>query len=228
LIVADDGQVGIGDDTPSAKLNINSAASEDAFRVQVAGTTKLHVNSSGRVGIGSGGFFTPDTDLHIRHPGSTSNTGGLSIENSTSSRWQFWVANDGNFYLYVDGTFQGAFVNGTGEYNPLSDFSAKKNITKLPAVLNRVMQLKPSVYQMKSAPNGEEYQYGFIAQDMQKLFPENVRYLEDINKHIVLYKGVSVLAIKALQEQQLEIEELKAGNLALAERVERLEELLLK
>ena len=230
LIVASDGQVGIGDSSPSAKLNIDSDAGEDPLRVQLNASTKLLVNDDGRIGMGSQGYFTPTTDVHLKHAGggASSATGGLSIENTTSSRWQFWVADDGNFYLYVDGTFQGAFSNGTGDYNPLSDFEAKKNISHLSSVLSRVMQLKASSYQMKSQADDAAYQIGFIAQEMKELFPENVQYLKDIDKHIVLYKGVSVLAIKAIQEQQMEIEKLKADNLALLERVERLERLLLK
>ena len=122
----------------------------------------------------------------------------------------------------------GAFVIGTGNYNPLSDMRAKKNIKTLPTVLPRLMQLAPSMYQMNSADKDDDFQYGMMAQQMKTLFPENVRYLEDIDKHIILYKGVSVLAIKAIQEQQVEIEALREDNLALLERVERLEALLLK
>ncbi len=230
MIVASDGQVGIGDSSPSAKLNIDSDAAEDPLRVQLNGSTKLFVNGDGRIGTGSQGYFTPSTDFHLKHASgpSSSATGGLSIENTGSSRWQFWVNDDGNFYLYADGAFQGAFSNGTGDYNPLSDAKAKKNISHLSSVLNRVMQLKPSSYQMKSQSDDAEYQLGFIAQEVKELFPENVRYLKDLDKHIIMYKGMSVLAIKAVQEQQDEIEKLKADNIALLDRIVRLENLLLK
>jgi len=82
IIQKDDGYVGIGTISPNSKLHINSAVAEDGLRVQVAGATKLLVNSNGGVTVGTNttppanglyvadwtgiGESTPEGILHIR------------------------------------------------------------------------------------------------------------------------------------------------------------------
>lgn len=53
LIVSSSGRTGMGTTSPSAKLHINSAAAEDALRVQTNGTTRLYVTDNGGVSIGT-------------------------------------------------------------------------------------------------------------------------------------------------------------------------------
>ncbi len=98
-------RVGVGTTTPSAKLHVNSASGEDGLRVQVAGSTKLLVNSAGGVSVGSltsapaNGLFvsgnagfgtaTPEANLHILRGSAgvvTANANAtLVVENSTSN-----------------------------------------------------------------------------------------------------------------------------------------------
>ena len=66
-------------------------------------------------------------------------------------------------------------------------------------------------------------QFGFIAQQVKELFPENVRHLQAEDRYVVLYKGMSTLAIKAIQEQQVLIDSLEKENEVLLKRLERLE-----
>lgn len=81
MIVASDGQVGIGTTIPDSRLHINSAAGENGLRVQINAATKLLVDNGGGVSVGSSsippanglfvsgnlgvGISTPATKLHI-------------------------------------------------------------------------------------------------------------------------------------------------------------------
>lgn len=98
------GSWGFGTTLPSAKLHVNSAANENPFRVQVAGSTKLIVRNDGGLSVGSLGaapasglFVTgsagigvnnPAAKLHVRvgSSGATPFAGAAIIaENSTHS-----------------------------------------------------------------------------------------------------------------------------------------------
>ena len=57
--------IGIGTVSPSDKLHISAATSEDPLRVQINGTTKLRVHANGGVGIGAGLTMPPDNGLLV-------------------------------------------------------------------------------------------------------------------------------------------------------------------
>ncbi|HXL58654.1 MAG TPA: tail fiber domain-containing protein, partial [Chitinophagaceae bacterium] len=69
-------------------------------------------------------------------------------------------------------------VNITGSYYSSSDAKLKQNIKPMQSMLDKIMQLSPSTYEYRT----EEYkmnlpkgnQFGLIAQDVQKVFPELV------------------------------------------------------
>src|SRR5688500_10473877 len=59
------GNVGIGTSTPTSRLQINSPAGTDAFRVQVNGSTKLMVHSNGGITIGTLSAPPPNNSLYV-------------------------------------------------------------------------------------------------------------------------------------------------------------------
>jgi hypothetical protein len=100
-------------------------------------------------------------------------------------------------------------LDTTGEYVVNSDERLKRDIEPLPSVLDNVMQLQASSYQFVNQSNQDTRRsIGFIAQDVQPLFPELVS--EKDGTLGLSYAQFAVVAIKAIQEQQAEIEELRA------------------
>jgi hypothetical protein len=62
----DGGRVGIGELSPSHKLQVNSAVDEDVVRFQVDGATKFNISSDGGVNVGSGqNEYAPDGGLYV-------------------------------------------------------------------------------------------------------------------------------------------------------------------
>ncbi|MCP1383060.1 tail fiber domain-containing protein [Runella salmonicolor] len=109
-----------------------------------------------------------------------------------------------------------------GGWSDTSDRRLKKNIQNLESVLEQVMRLRPARYQMiDSNPNATE-SIGFIAQELKEVFPEvvDVRLMPTTNGaageiadlHGVDYSHLSVVAIKAIQEQQELIQKLQKQN----------------
>jgi len=108
----------------------------------------------------------------------------------------------------------GGHFEPDGSYHDGSDERLKRNIESLPEVLPKLLQLRPKTYLMKYNNPGNHTSIGFIAQDLKKFFPELVSvvdgkmqgYKEIPDLHAINYSQLSVVAIKAIQEQQAIIE----------------------
>ena len=140
------------------------------------------------------------------------------------ANWELFVgtttASNGNLFLYSDGVSRGVFNATSGNYLASSDARLKTGITSIGAVLPKVLQLKAKKYAYKGI-NQQRYN-GFLAQDLQKVFPEVVtavppREAGESETLMVDYAQLTVLAIQALQEeyskladQDKEINSLKA------------------
>ncbi len=133
---------------------------------------------------------------------------GLLLERfNTSNDWELLTSSGaaGNLNLYDNGILAGVFSGTDGSYNTSSDRRLKKNIQPVESMLNKVLKLNPSTYYYKRDPNQKIPSIGFIAQEAKELFPELVMVSEDERSkgmHAVNYGGFSVVAIKAIQEQQ--------------------------
>ena len=86
------------------------------------------------------------------------------------------------------------------------------------------MKLKPSKYYYKNVGHQDRKSWGFIAQEVEKYFPEIVR--EKNGYKGLAYDDFAILSIKAIQEQQAIIEEQQSENDELRTRIEKLEALV--
>ncbi|MBL7827895.1 MAG: tail fiber domain-containing protein [Saprospiraceae bacterium] len=156
---------------------------------------------------------------------------GLILQNKlTDYRWE-WMVNTDNNQLDLFNSDSGQLPVGSfalnGVYLP-SDRNLKKEIQGLSiGTLQKVMRLKPVSYRYKSESDQATKSIGFLAQDVQYLFPELVssRKARDHGGEFLAlnYAGFGVLAIQAIQEQQAELEALKQQNAAMQEQIDTLE-----
>lgn len=93
-------------------------------------------------------------------------------------------------------------------FDTSSDSRLKENITDLGSVLDKVNQLNPANFEMKDQPGTK---LGLIAQEVELLFPEAVSENSEGYKAID-YSQITTALIKAIQEQQEEIDQLKTGG----------------
>jgi len=182
----------------------------------------ITIREGGHVGIRSS--WTGNYALFVNQRGEQ----GIAIHHQSSkSTWELQTASAGYLYLFSNAggdIARGSFHPNTGIYTPVSDRKLKREIRPLDSSLSKVKNLKPSTYEMKSADN-QQREMGFIAQEVQDYFPELVH--ENINDqtgesfYTLNYDGITVVAVKAIQEQQEIIEKLE-------ERIEDLERKLEK
>ncbi|MBU0765806.1 MAG: tail fiber domain-containing protein [Bacteroidetes bacterium] len=168
-----------------------------------------------RVGINTG---TPSANLHVKQSGSGEE--GFAIENDGDTDVWSWEIGSNDLNLYFNGTFVGYWDDATGNYNVSSDEQLKKDIEVYKEnILSSVMKLKPVHYRLLHADEKTPKTIGFIAQDVKELFPFLVRESEN-GTYSMNYSDYGIISIKAIQEQQKIIEELKQEN---AEKTEQID-----
>lgn len=122
----------------------------------------------------------------------------------------------GAYNLQVNGTGvwgAGAYVNG-------SDARIKENVADIDSCLDVVKSLRPVTYQYKeSYSKDRSVQPGFIAQELQTVMAGK-NYLDGVVQQgkrqlNVAYQNIIPILTKAIQEQQEQIEQLKAEVAAL-------------
>lgn len=100
----------------------------------------------------------------------------------------------------------GACVAGTCA----SDRKLKKNIKPLSNSLDKIARLEPVSYEFKDKKYGPGEQYGLVAQDLEKVFPEWVVEDKDGNKSIKYGLQFQMLMINAIKELKEKNEKLEA------------------
>lgn len=156
------------------------------------------------------------------------NNDGITIYNYNNSfSWDITTdspASDINFYA---GSTLKAYINDVdGAYFQVSDRSLKTDIVALPTSLGLVNQLRPVTYHYTSHPDASTPSIGLIAQEVQSVLPYLVQdklYENGEHKLAVNYGGLTVVAIKALQEQSAEIAQLKSQLELVLARLDALE-----
>ncbi|WP_425420589.1 tail fiber domain-containing protein [Phaeodactylibacter xiamenensis] len=169
----------------------------------------------------------------VQNTSATGGAFGMLLMNGTNndSNWEFYVGGSGNLLLYADNAPRGQFDAVSGNYTATSDARLKTGIRDLPAVLAKVQQLAPKTYQYRGQ-EGKDY-IGLLAQELQVIFPGLVsetpsRNTEEDPTLLVDYNQLSVIALKALQEQQAIIDRQQEQIQSLEARLERLEKQVLK
>ncbi len=143
--------------------------------------------------------FSNGDQLSLRHP------------SSTNLKWGLYVSSiDSSLNFYSNGSLRANIDRVTGVYTALSDRTKKKNIRPMSSVLENIKQLPVYTYNYFNSKDDDHRMIGMMAQDVQPFFPELVyqRYDREIAKPVLTmdYSGMSMVAIKAIQEQQQIIE----------------------
>jgi hypothetical protein len=182
---------------------------------------KLAFFPSGNVGIGitslgsaAGPRLAVDNTNNVSGDSGIFSYLGSNCSNTSSAAFSALISGVGNkFYVYGNGDV----VNTNNSYGAISDIKFKENIVDATPKLKDVLRLKVRNFNLKTEPNSK--QIGFIAQEFEEVFPAminvspdtdvNGETLETTHKSIKLSVLVPIL-VKAIQEQQVLIEQLQA------------------
>ena len=172
------------------------------------GTTGLMaLTAAGDLGLGT---IAPGSQIHIVHGGGTT-VEGFRLERQGGTHWRFYTSTVSNeLWLYHTTNQRGVFNATSGAYTTVSDKRLKTNVNNIESVLSSVLNLEVKRYNFKDDESKRIY-IGLIAQDVEKVYPELVNHSvgEGVDIYTMDYSGFGVLAIKAIQEQQNQINSLK-------------------
>jgi hypothetical protein len=116
-----------------------------------------------------------------------------------------------NFYTLGTSAQRWAAVWAVNGAIQTSDANLKTNITTSPYGLQQVLQMKPVQYNWKTNPS-TNLQIGFLAQDIKEIIPEVVVTPANGDPMGMKYSELIPVLVKAIQEQQKQIDELKKEN----------------
>ena len=225
--VRDDGNVGIGTTTPfgtttnrtclsvngtnDASINMGVGNVQKAYfytsatethlstvgamplSLDINGVPKLTISSGGNVGIGVSALSAE----RLTVDGMTSGTTTFSmLARNSSLTTSFWIRDNGDGYLRAN-----AWIYG-------SDLRLKENISDVENGIDMVSKMKPKHFDYI---DGSKDNLGFIAQDVQKIIPQAVSITDQEKGTLGLKTDFLVpYLVKAIQEQQTIIEDLKS------------------
>jgi hypothetical protein len=197
------GKVGIGINDPYQILDINGRV-----RIRNNGETSgiWMTNSSNNLSVAAGAFYGLFSDTEA----------GIFIGNS----WRFLINNSGNVTI-------GGTVTASCGLLVCSDLRYKKNITSLNNSLSNLLKINGVRYNYRQNEFPDKNfsnnnQIGFIAQDIEKVFPEMV-FTDEKGYKSVDYARLTPVLVEALKEQQQMIDQLKSNNSILNTKNEKLE-----
>lgn len=201
------------------KFYINNQLNDDML-IFTNSLLRIDITSLGRVLIGGHTSSIYPARLSVRQTtgdptaefisawAGDQSTGAVFISkfdniNTTSQIFVKFVidnANVANGQINANGASQVAF----GSW---SDRRLKENITELPSQLSNILALKPCEFDYK---NGSGHQIGFIAQEMQEVFPDSVGETEEGYLTVTGWNKTEAILVKAIQELKAELDILKA------------------
>jgi len=208
---ASESAINFGDKDDSDVGNITYNHSSNSMSFFTGGTERMRIDSAGALLIGTsvGGLTATGTSIN-------SNGTGAMVCNFTSANEIFSYNNNnatGTSYeidFRQNNTEVGRIGVGssTTTYATSSDYRLKENIQPLANGLERVKQLNPVQFDWKKDGESSE---GFIAHEVQEIFNDAVVGEKDGDKMQGMdYGRITPLLVKAIQEQQVLIEQLQA------------------
>lgn len=207
-------------------IGCGSASSTDVFMVNYPGNSNLRCADDGKCYANGKEIATVDQITGGTIPDASTNVSG--IVNTGAQEFSGRKAFRGG----IDITSGGMTVNGgiavtngtiacTGEVSAANGFFVSSDIRLKKNIVN--IRLSERRIRLCEFDKADKHSYGVIAQEVEELYPTVVK--EENGYKVVNY--LEVLTIKCA-EQDERIEALERENSSLKERLERLENLLLK
>jgi hypothetical protein len=164
----------------------NQANSSTFFNVRGDGISRSLRFQVGAAGIGAGNYCELGND---------DNVGYIDTVRAVNS---------GDFHFRFDGTSRATINRSTGVYVATSDINKKKDIEESKIGLSEVMQLKPTLYRMKTDNTKGEKELGFIAQEVKGIIPS--AYQESGDFIGLNFNPIVAALTKAVQELKAELD----------------------
>lgn len=173
--------------------------------------TRAKVGASGSMALGGAGadavkvgigISTPQASLHLKQLPGTAARGIVWEDNATTNHWRLYIDGAADFGFACNGIYKSYINHLNGNYVTMSDARLKTDVQPITNILPRLLQLIPKSYYYNDNPSGSHRSYGFVAQEVEPLFPEFVSTDKETGLEGIAYSNFGVIAIQAIKEQQ--------------------------
>ncbi len=215
-LVVGNGNVGIGTAVPIYKLHVKATTGNGIMCETENGTginvSALSSNVAGyfhAINSSAGVFYSQSHYSMVAEQGTvgtSSNHHGIGL-NYDSDFWSVYIDNQHDYNFSYNDVLRAWIFDTDGSFHNNSDRSLKKDIQPFDNVLSRLTKLQAYTYHMKNAPEDSPVSVGFMAQEVEDVFPQLV--VEKEGYKSLCYDHFAVLSVQAIKEQQAEIEDLK-------------------
>jgi len=194
--------------------NTNTSTNHNAMALGVQNSVSGSGNGAWAMGYQNSVTGDRAVAIGIGNTAAFSQSMALGLGATTTVANQLAANFSGGYNLFTNtGSTTGVSLAASGTtWASISDRRSKENINNIKYGLSTVMALRPTMYNYKGAKNTS---LGFIAQEVKALVPEVVEQTTMGPNHDYLaikYTELIPVLTKAVQEQQAEIELLKAQN----------------
>ena len=182
------GNVLIGTTTDNgSKLQVNGSVTASSY----GGAANIGVRGAGANGISDGPFYQLVN---------TTNSYQILSQINANTDYDLWA-------FRGSWTKIGTTSATTGVYTPLSDRNKKKDFEDSTIGLDAILNLKPTLYRMKTDETEGNKELGFIAQEVKDFIPQ--AYVESDEFIGLNYNAIVAALVKSIQELKAEIDILK-------------------
>jgi predicted heme/steroid binding protein/nitrogen fixation protein len=210
LVLQTSGNVTIGTTTDNGnKLQVNG----DIQITQTISTLKTTSNNSVLVLLANNSLVDNETRIELVGRGYTSDSNSIFYRGNTqvftgsnASLGARMTLNSSGLNIATLGTGTVYSNGGTLTNTNPSDLNLKTNVESINYGLDEILKLNPVSFHWKNDTINQGKQYGFIAQEVQKIMPDLVKQGEYLGLD---KEAIFTTLVKAIQEQQVIINDLK-------------------
>lgn len=212
FVILKNGNIGIGENIPASSLQIKTNSDFNA------GYMHMHLVEN------EGADFTRIRMSNIGNSNSWDFAARTDPSNNAVAELNYYYSGLGGNALSIKGNGNATLA---GTLTQASDARLKKYINPIQDALPLLMKLNGYNYFWKNEKMDASLQYGVLAQEVQKIFPEMV-IADEKGILSVNYSGLIPVMIESIKEQQKIIEDKQKQIDNLNTRLEKIETLLSK
>jgi hypothetical protein len=229
---------GTDSDGLSGGGNNNTAIGNNALLGNIFGSSSTAVGDSALLNAGGGNNIAIGASAGFNLTSGSNNIYlgnlGASTESKTMRLGQVQTRTFVAGVYSAHASARQVFINSNGQLGTLASSARyKRDIQTMGDRSRALLKLRPVTFHYKLDPHGE-LQYGLIAEEVAKVYPDLVTKAEDGKIESVQYHELIPMLLNEIQHQQEQLDQLKVEkarlqatlvdqNAALAARLERLE-----